>query len=68
MTTDQIPATTMEDLKNRSDRIAEARRFLDSQLDGWDDMIRDLHQQGETLRALAAITGLSHQRIHQIVS
>ena len=32
-----------------------------------DDAIRAAHAAGETVRAIAAEAGLSHQRVHQIV-
>ena len=32
-----------------------------------DEAIRAAHAGGETLRAIAEATGLSHQRVHQIV-
>lgn len=32
-----------------------------------DDAIREAHAAGETIRAIAAEAGLSHQRVHQIL-
>ncbi len=47
-------------------KVLRAADKAASALSERDNAIREAHEAGETLRAIAAVVGLSHQRVHQI--
>src|ERR1700722_1784346 len=67
VTVDNVNGELLAEARQAQERLIDAERDVEVARAEFHRAVRRLHLNGSSLRELAAVLGLSHQRVHQIV-